>query len=694
MQLVIVESPTKAKKINQYLGKNYTVKASMGHVRDLPKSKLGVDVENGFEPKYVIPTRSRKTVTALKKLAKDADTIILATDPDREGEAIAWHLLHAFKDDSLKDKTQRAVFHEITKEAVKAALASPGTVNIDLVDAQQARRVLDRLVGYQLSPVLWKKIRAGLSAGRVQSVALRLIVEREAEIDAFEPDEYWEVDLELDTNEKKQITARVKEVNGEKYEPTKEEHVKAIREWVSGANYQVKEVERKQRKRKPYPPFTTSTLQQQAASRLGFSSKQTMTLAQQLYEQGLITYHRTDSFNLSQQSMTMAREYIKKEFGDDYLPKKANVYKSKSKNAQEAHEAIRPTSANPSPAMEGKLDKQHARLYDLIFRRFVASQMVPAVYDLTAIVVQGTSGKQELQARTSGSVITMPGWMKLFPSNNDTFLPSVKEGEKLAFKQILAEQKFTQPPARFNDASLVRELEKRGIGRPSTYSSIIEVLLNRRYVRRESRAFIPTTIGKTVTKFLLKYFDKIMDYDFTANMEDQLDDIARGDKKWGKVVKDFYGPFSEKLEDVGEKAERMQVPVEPLDEPCPDCGVKAEAYEKLKQEGKTISTRPQDWEPKRDSEGKIDKGEHGELVVRTGRFGKFISCSRYPDCKYTANYELKIGMKCPDCKDGDVIEKTTRKGRTFYGCNRYPKCKFASWKNPLEEQQKESAPTK
>lgn len=688
MKLVIVESPTKAKKINQYLGSKYQVRASMGHVRDLPKSKLGVDVENDFEPHYVAVRRQSKNIKELKGLAKKSDAIILATDPDREGEAIAWHLMKAIKDDSLASKSQRAVFHEITKQAVEEAIAKPGEININLVDAQQARRVLDRLVGYQLSPILWKKIRTGLSAGRVQSVALRLIVEREAEIEAFDPDEYWEVDLELGVAGQEQIIARVIKVNNKKYEPTKAEQVEAVEAWAKEAAYQVKTVERKQRKRKPYPPFTTSTLQQQAASRLGFSSKQTMTLAQQLYEQGLITYHRTDSFNLSAQAISLAREYIKKEFGDSYLPAKANVYKSKSKNAQEAHEAIRPTSANPQPDMEGKLDEKHAKLYDLIFRRFVASQMVPAVYDLTTILVDGQHQDQQLEARCSGSVITMPGWMKLFPSNSDTILPAVEDKQTLDFKKFVAEQKFTQPPARFNDASLVKELEKRGIGRPSTYSSIIEVLLNRRYVRRESRAFIPTTIGVTVAKFLIKYFDKIMDYDFTAKMEDELDEIARGEKQWVKVIKDFYQPFSGKLEEVGEKADRMQVPVEPMNKPCPKCGVSEKEFARLMEKGQTVSTRPDDWEAPRTEDGKIDKGEHGELVVRTGRYGKFISCSRYPDCDYTANYELRIGLTCPDCGEGEVVEKTTRKGRTFYGCNRYPKCKFASWKNPLEEQKK------
>jgi len=695
-QLVIVESPTKAKKISQYLGKDYEVLASMGHIRDLPKSKLGVDVENDFQPVYTIPTKAKKTVTKLKKAAKAADQVILATDPDREGEAIAWHLVEAFKDKKLQSKSKRAVFYEITKEAVLNSLQKPGEINLDLVNAQQARRVLDRLVGYQISPVLWKKIRTGLSAGRVQSAALRLIVERENEIEAFEPEEYWEVDLVLNeagdasSNTKKSkksdesttITARVFEVDDKKFEPKAAAPVKELDAWLKTAAYTVEQVEKKQRRRQPGPPFITSTLQQQAASRLGFSAKQTMTLAQQLYEEGYITYHRTDSFNLSVQAIQMAREYIVKQFGDKYLPSKPNYYRSKSKNAQEAHEAIRPTSPQPTIETKNGLTARHIKLYDLIFRRFVASQMTPAVYDLTTIIVSGQavssdSGQQakdkqqhSLKARTSGSIVTFPGWLALFNSNQDTILPDLEPKTKLDLIDYLTEQKFTQPPPRFNDASLVKELEKLGIGRPSTYSSIIEVLIARQYVKREQRSFIPTIIGKTVTEFLIKHFPDIVDYDFTADMENKLDEISRGEKEWVKTIRDFYQPFTKTLDEVTKNAERMKIPVEPLNEPCPKCGLSPEEFAKRHSSDSPVTEE--------------DK-EHGELVLRTGRFGKFISCSRYPECDYTANYQKKIGMNCPECDGGEVIERTTRRGRTFYGCSNYPKCKFASWNNPLKK---------
>lgn len=689
MQLVVVESPTKAKKIGQYLGDQYTVRASMGHVRDLPKSKLGVDTEDDFLPTYVTPTKARKTITELKKLAKSADSIVLATDPDREGEAIAWHLLEAFKDKTLKEKSSRAVFHEITKDAVQDALAHPTEINFALVDAQQARRVLDRLVGYQISPVLWKKIRAGLSAGRVQSVALRLIVEREREINAFKPEEYWEVDLKLFTSAKEDLVARVIELQGKKFEPKSAVEVEKVKSWADQANYSIQDIEKKERKRSALAPFTTSTLQQQSATRLGYSSKQTMMLAQQLYEEGLITYHRTDSVNLSAQSVKMARDYIKKEFGSDYLPSKPNTYKAKSKNAQEAHEAIRPTEADPKLPADSSLTERHAKLYDLIFRRFVASQMVSAVYDVTTILIKGEQGKNNLLARQSGSIIRMPGWMALFPGSEDTILPDVKPKEKLDFDELLTEQKFTQPPPRYNDASLVKELEKRGIGRPSTYASIIEVLVTRQYVRRDKRNFIPTDIGITVIDFLIKYFESIVDYDFTAQLEDQLDEIARGEKQWVKVIKDFYQPFAKKLAEVADTAERMKVPVKPLDQPCPKCGVSEAEFAKLMTAGETESTRPEGYEAPVDEKGVAIKGEHGELVVRTGRFGAFISCSRYPECDYTANFQKKIGMKCPDCKDGEVIERTTRRGKVFYGCSNYPKCKYATWNNPLEKKEDE-----
>jgi DNA topoisomerase-1 len=689
MQLVVVESPTKAKKIGQYLGDEYTVRASMGHIRDLPKSKLGVDIEANFEPSYVIPTKSRKTLTELKKLAKSADTIILATDPDREGEAIAWHLLEAFKEKNIATKSKRAVFHEITKEAVLDAMSHPGEINDALVDAQQARRVLDRLVGYQISPLLWKKIRAGLSAGRVQSVALRLIVEREREIAAFKPEEYWEIDLHFLTPGKDELVARVIELAGEKFEPKKAEEVDALKAWVDKAQYVVRSVEKKERKRQAFAPFTTSTLQQAAATRLGYSSKQTMTLAQQLYEEGYITYHRTDSVNLSQQAVAMAREYIGKEFGKEYLPAKANTYKAKSKNAQEAHEAIRTTSVVPQMPKEGGLTEKHARLYDLIFRRFVASQMVPAVYDITTIEVEGKHGSEQLAARASGSIIKMMGWMKLFPGGDDTILPAVEAKQVMEYQSMDAAQKFTQPPPRYNDASLVKELEKRGIGRPSTYASIIEVLVIRRYVQRENKAFIPTDIGMTVIDFLILHFPSIVDYDFTASLEDQLDEISRGEKEWVKVMKDFYSPFAKKLEEVAENASRMKIPVEALDQPCPKCGVSEAEFAQLVAAGATISGRDDDYEPELDADGKPIKGEHGELVLRSGRFGKFISCSRYPECDHTANYKKTIGMHCPDCATGEVVEKTTRRGKVFYGCSEYPTCKWASWKNPLEEKEKQ-----
>lgn len=666
MKLVVVESPTKARKIGQYLGDEYVVKASMGHVRDLPKSKISVDVDGNFEPVYEVPTKAKKVISELKKLAKEADSIFLATDPDREGEAISWHLLESWKDKKLNDKSKRAVFHEITKEAVLEALSKPGVINDDLVSAQQARRVLDRIVGYKISPILWKKVRTGLSAGRVQSVALRLIVDRELEIEAFKPEEYWEVDLDLATKGGQQLIARVVEINDKKYEPKVAAEVDAVRGWIPSAEYSVKEVERKERKRAAFPPFTTSTLQQGAANRLGMSSKQSMMFAQQLYEEGLITYHRTDSVNLSTQAIDMARDYIGQRFGAEALPDKPNFYKAKSKNAQEAHEAIRPTSMMAKMPEEGKLTERHAQLYDLIFRRFVASQMVNAIYDITTIHVVGTAGSDSLLARSSGSILKRAGWMELFPGGEEKLLPSVEAKEGLNFTQLLTEQKFTQPPARYNDASLVKELEKRGIGRPSTYASIISVLETRLYVRREAKAFLPTPVGRTVVQFLQQYFDQIMDYDFTAKMEDELDEISRGEKNWTAVLRTFYDPFALKIAAVADSAERMRVPVEPLNKPCPTCGLSEEEFAKQQP---VMSENPRE-------------DEKGQLVLRSGRFGKFISCSRYPDCKHTERFQEKIDMTCPKCKKGDVVVKRTKKGRTFYGCSTYPECDFASWDKP------------
>lgn len=678
--LVIVESPTKAKKIRQYLGSDFEVEASVGHVRDLPKSKLGVDTENDFAPTYETMRGSGKIVSQLKKMAKAADVLYLATDPDREGEAIAWHLLEAWDDPAITAKAKRAVFHEITPDAVKDAIAHPKELNVDLIDAQQARRVLDRLVGYQLSPLLWKKVRRGLSAGRVQSVALRLIVERELEIEAFKPEEYWEVDVHVKTTQHELIVARVYELQNKKYDPTQEDHVAPLREWVVQAAYSVKEVEKKERTRQSYPPFTTSTLQQQASTRLGFSAKRTMQLAQQLYEEGLITYHRTDSTNLSQQAVATARKYIEREFGAEFVPKTIPVYGKKSKNAQEAHEAIRTTSLNPKMVITGKLDEGHAKLYDLIFRRYVASQMTPAKFDVTTVHITGKQDSNVLTARSTGSVIRHAGWMALFPGSDDTIMPDVQPGQLLEFAELDTQQKFTQPPARYNDASIVKELEKRGIGRPSTFASIISVIVNRGYVERLAKAFKPTAVGRTVTEFLLKNFDQVMDFDFTAKMEDQLDDIAVGKAVWTTVMKDFYGPFVVKLKEVDENALRMTVPVEPLDKPCPTCGVTPEEFAKQVAANVTMSGHPNDeansfWREK----------PHGELVIRTGRFGKFISCSRYPECKHAEKFLETIDMACPQCPTGQVVVKRTKKGRIFYGCSLYPECDFASWKKPEKE---------
>ncbi len=633
----------------------------MGHVRDLPKSKLGIDLEHNFAPEYVVSDDKKSVVTKLKKLVAKSDKVYLATDPDREGEAIAWHLKYLLDDTTAKKKKiefVRSTFHEITKSAVAEAIEHPSVINEHLVDAQQARRVLDRLVGYSLSPVLWKKVRRGLSAGRVQSVALRLIVEREKEIQAFKADEYWEVDAML-AAKSQEFSARVSEINEKDYKPTKKEDVEDVVTDLKAATYAVASVERTQRKRSSLPPFTTSTLQQAAANRLGWSAKQTMRVAQELYEEGLITYHRTDSVNLSTQAIDAARDYISKSFGENYLPDAARIFKASSKNAQEAHEAIRPTSVtveNPTSSGVKTLEERHAKLYDLIWRRFVSSQMQTAIYDQTVILMDG-KGKRSYTLRTAGSILTFDGWMKLFPNREDVTLPDVQKGDALDLHDVLAAQKFTQPPPRFNDASLVKTLEKLGIGRPSTYASIISVIMDRGYVERTDRTFVPSVVGITVSDFLVKHFPKEMDYQFTAGMEDDLDAIARGEKNWTAVLKTFYGPFDKIVKEVTKDAERSTVPVQKLGKKCPTCGI-------------------------------------GELVIRTGRFGKFISCSRFPECKHTEKFLDKVeGMKCPDCLVGDVVVKRTKRGRPFFGCSRYPDCKFASWKKPGTEVADDAGPS-
>ena len=673
MDLVIVESPTKARKLSSFLGDDFVIEASVGHVRDLPKKKLGVDLENDFEPVYETVPGKTKVISQLKKHAKKAKKIYLAMDPDREGEAIAWHVKHLLKGKDIE--FLRATFHQITKDAVLEAMEKPGKISLDLVDAQQARRVVDRLVGYKVSPVLWKKVRRGLSAGRVQSVALRLIVEREREIEAFKPDEYWELEVGLNLADKKLtvfeegkaldqlpegiLIAQVKGYQGKKYEPKKEADVKPVLELLKKAGYTVTAIEQKDRQRHSLPPFTTSTLQQAAANRLGFSAKQTMAVAQNLYEEGVITYHRTDSFNLASSAISAARKLIEDQHGKAFLPDKPRVFAKKSKNAQEAHEAIRPTNASLSPdqllGKIGSLSTRHQKLYDLIWRRFMASQMSPARYKQTKATIEARHGgqakkdKQTAELQANGSVQEFPGWTILFSNPNDVILPDLEEKQALYLADLNPLQKFTQPPPRYNDASLIKELEKRGIGRPSTYASIISVILDRGYVDRVEKRFWATTIGKVVSDFLLKHFPDIMDYDFTAEMEEDLDRIARGEKEWKKVVGSFFNPLAKKITDVEKNADRAEIPVEKTGETCPDCG----------------------------------KDEGGEIVIREGRYGKFRSCSRFPDCKFTENIVEKLdGQHCPLCSEGEVIIKPTRWGRSFYGCSRYPDCDWASWKKP------------
>jgi len=685
MQLVIVESPTKARKLSEYLGSEYAIEASVGHVRDLPRKKLGIDLENNFEPTYEVDPDKMKVITRLKQLAAKATTIYLATDPDREGEAIAWHIkeiLESGKAKSPEGRFVRATFHEITKPAVLDAISHPGEIAFNLVNAQQARRVVDRLVGYQVSPVLWRKVRRGLSAGRVQSVALRLIVEREREIEAFNPEEYWEVDvlLSVDTATAKvaseaekvalpqikpewldiapaqTLVARLVEVDGKKYDPSTSAMVLPRISPLYNAEYSVQSVDKKKRERSSLPPFTTSTLQQAAANRLGFTSKQTMALAQQLYEEGLITYHRTDSFNLSATALTMARDFIGQQYGTEYVPPSPRYFNQKSKNAQEAHEAVRVTdvmiSPESIPGRSGKFGDRHVKLYDLIWRRFLASQMASAVYDQTSVLIKAVATQPEAQTfllRTAGSVLTFDGWMRLFNSSEDTILPSVEPGQDLALNDLYAAQKFTLPPPRYNDASLVKELEKRGIGRPSTYASIVSVIVDRGYVERQEKKFTATTIGMVVNDFLCQHFPVFMEYDFTAEMEENLDRIARGEKEWREVVKTFYGPLAETIASVSKDADRVQIPVEETGLSCPKCG----------------------------------ETEQGRIVIRAGKFGKFKSCNRFPECDFTENIVEKLeGMNCPLCGEGDVIVKNSRWGKSFFGCSRYPQCDWASWQKP------------
>ncbi len=660
--MIIVESPTKAKTLSNFLGKGHKVVATMGHIRDLPERKLGVKIDQRpvagdqppiyeFKPEYVLMPKKKEAIAKLKAAAKDAKEIFLATDPDREGEAIAWHVATILK--GKKSVTSRITFHEITKSAIDKALSSPGKINLQLVDAQQARRVLDRLVGYKLSPLLWQKIRRGLSAGRVQSVAVRLIVDREREIEKFVPEEYWEIFVELRRHvgglKEGVPTFLVKlvKINGNKAEVKNQTQSQEIVTELEKSNYEVLGVERKEVFSRPAPPFTTSTLQQKAALTLHFSSKRTMKIAQSLYEKGLITYHRTDSFNLSQEALEGIRDYIKSTFGDKYLPEKPHFYKTKSKVAQEAHEAIRPTDIGRSQISEAE-DRDEQRLYDLIWKRAITCQMAAAVWDSTKVNVQAAGSTNIYILTAEGKIIKFDGWLKVYGAGKeetDNQLPELNKSEDLDLIKVSPEQKFTQPPPRFNEASLIKVMEELGIGRPSTYAPIISTIQIRQYVEKAEGKFSPTSLGITVNDFLMEYFPNVFDYQFTAKMEDELDDIANGKREWMPVISDFWAPFEQKLTGVVKVAQRVKVPTEVTDQDCPKC-------------------------------------KQGKLVIRVGRFGKFLSCSRFPDCDYTAPFINKLeNVKCPEC-GGDIVVRKTRKGKQFYGCANWPKCKYASWRKP------------
>ena len=702
-KLVIVESPTKAKTLSKILGPDYDIQASMGHIRDLPKKDIGIDTKHDFTPTYEVPEKAKKNLNILKKALKSAKEVVLATDPDREGEAIAWHLYELLKPakKSKKDdiKFERVVFHEITKSAIEEAFAHAGEINVDLVDAQQARRILDRLVGYKLSPLLWKKVRYGLSAGRVQSVAVRLVVERERERQAFKADEYWSIDAKFLTKAKEEFEATLHEKDGAKVEITKEADALKIKEDLAAATYKITDVKKTERKRQPNPPYKTSTLQQAAANIYGFSAKKTMIAAQKLFEQGFITYHRTDSLNLSADFINVAREYLKKELGKEYIPAEPVLYKTKSKNAQEAHEAIRPTNVQLklSELKKHDLGIDEIKVYSLVFKRALESQSVAAVYDQTSVSI---TSNNNYVFRANGSIIKFDGWLgieQLLGFEDDieaeNKLPNLEVGDVVKAKNIEAEQHFTQPPARYSDATLIKALEERGIGRPSTYAPTMSTITARGYVRKEGRYFVPEDVAYVVNDMLVKHFPNIVDYEFTALMEEGLDKIAEGEIKWVPVIREFYEPFEQILEQKEEELSKADMTkLGESEEKCPDCG--RILYIKLGKYGKFLScsgfpeceyAKPiltsgdelQDY-------GKCENCEDGQMILKQGRFGKFIACSNYPKCKTTKPYLDKIGMKCPTCTEGDIIVKKA-KGRIFYGCSNYPNCKYASWKNPMEK---------
>lgn len=650
--LVIVESPAKAKTIGKFLGKNYKVEASMGHVRDLPKSQIGVNIENNYEPKYITIRGKGKLIDALKKEAKKSDKIFLATDPDREGEAISWHLAHIL---GLGEKDKcRIEFHEITKSAVTDAVKHPRTINKNVVDAQQARRILDRLVGYQISPILWRKIKWGLSAGRVQSVAVKIVCDRQKEINEFVPEEYWTIISTLKSGAKS-FEAKLYSYKDEKLELKNKEQVDKIIEYLKDKEYIVENVKLQEKKKNPYAPFTTSTLQQEAYKKLNFTTKKTMSIAQQLYEGidikkgvtvGLITYMRTDSVRISDEAKKSAHSYIIENYGEEYTPKSDRLYKSK-KNIQDAHEAVRPTYVDKSPDdIKSCLSNDQYKLYKLIWSRFIASQMAEAVYDTqNCDIVCG-----DYLFKASGSKLKFKGFMKVYSADEETekSLPELKEGKSVAFQEIDPKQHFTQPPGRYTEASLVKALEDYGIGRPSTYSPIISTIIDRGYIVRDKKSLISTELGEVVTELMKDYFKNIVDVEFTAGMEGKLDEVETGDVDWVSVVDEFYSPLSVLIKNAEEKIDKINLdePVEYTDIICDKCG--------------------------------------RNMVIKKGRFGKFLACPGYPECKNTKPLLEELDVECPKC-GGKIVVRKSKKGRIFYGCSNYPQCNFVSWDKPTDQ---------
>ena len=739
--LIIVESPTKAKTITKYLGRGYSVMASVGHVKDLPTSKLGVDLDHDFEPQYVTIKGKSKVLADIKKKAQQVDTVFLAPDPDREGEAIAWHIAQELNGKGKKKggRIFRVLFNEITEAAIKRALKSPGEIDVKLVQAQQARRVLDRIVGYQGSQLLWKKVRRGLSMGRVQSVAVRLICDREKQRDAFRSEEYWSIVAVLEGEHPPVFEAKLHSINAQDADIGTAEQAHQILAAVQGKDFLVQSIERREKKRNPVAPFITSRLQQEAARKLHFTPKKTMTLAQQLYEgieigsegaTGLITYMRTDSPRLSQEAMEDARSVIRDRFGTEYLPATPNVYKTQ-KAAQEAHEAIRPTLAGRDPeTIRPYLDHDQYQLYKLIWNRFIASQMVPAILDVTRVDSSPVGTTDRYVFRTTGTVVKFAGHTAVYLEGTDRELPSQKprseqevddesdrqlpvlrEGESLHLVAqenqtapgLISKQHFTQPPPRYNEALLIRELEEKGIGRPSTYASIISTIQDRKYVEKAEGRFLPTETGKTVNEFLLKGFPDLLDTEFTSHMEEQLDEVEEGTKPWVAAVREFYTPFIKDLELAQDIPGPKDIVEPPTNLPCEKCGRMLEI--KWGRNGKFLACPGYKDEPpckntqnferlpdgtikiipkvEETTDEKCDKCSK-PMVVKTGRFGKFLACSAYPDCKTTK--PIALGVKCPQpgC-GGDLVQKRTKKGRNFYSCSRYPQCEFALWDRPVNK---------